>query len=81
MSQKFADIFPKKSDIPAQFNIDAPIDQREYLIDGTLKIWKGNLNPVLSPVCIQDGTAMEQKVIGKTPLPKRMIWVTASGPP
>jgi glyceraldehyde-3-phosphate dehydrogenase (NADP+) len=68
MSQNLARIFPQESNIPPQYNISQPIAQREYLIDGELKTWGGNLNPVLSPVCIQDGTGSVQKIIGSTPL-------------
>src|SRR5688572_30475491 len=68
MSQILASVFPKEDSIPAQFNISQPIDQREYLIDGVLKIWTGSLNPVLSPVFIKKGNEYIQKIIGSTPL-------------
>lgn len=68
MNQTLPHVFPRKSAIPDQFKIHEPIDQREYLINGELKIWEGNLNPVLSPVCIQEGDAFKQEVIGNTPL-------------
>lgn len=68
MSQILTHIFPTENTVPLQFNIDQPIEQREYLINGELKIWTGNLNPVLSPVCIQRGGEFKQKLIGNTPL-------------
>jgi hypothetical protein len=34
---------------------DNQLNNSEYLIDGVLKIWEGNLNPVLSPVFIKEG--------------------------
>jgi glyceraldehyde-3-phosphate dehydrogenase (NADP+) len=68
MSQLLSNVFPKEDTIPDQFKIKQPIDQREYLIDGKLKIWEGNLNPVLSPVFVKKGDSYEQKVIGSTPL-------------
>lgn len=68
MSQTLADVFPGKNTFPDQFKLGEPIDQREYLINGELKLWTGNLNPVLSPVCIKDGKAYKQQVIGNTPL-------------
>lgn len=61
-------LFPKKESIPAQFNIDKPTEQREYLINGEMKTWKGDLNPVLSPVFVESGGKLEQVVIGSTPL-------------
>ena len=53
-------IFPTTKDIPTAYSIGEPIEQREYLIDGELRTWKGNLSPVLSPVYIDD----EQKILG-----------------
>src|SRR3989337_953492 len=68
MNQVLHCVFPGEGTIPDQFRIRQPIDQREYLINGELKTWTGNLNPVLSPVCIKRGNELEQQVIGSTPL-------------
>jgi glyceraldehyde-3-phosphate dehydrogenase (NADP+) len=68
MSQILAHVFPQEGTIPDQYKIHQPIDQREYLINGELKTWTGNLNPVLSPVCIKEGNAFKQQIIGNTPL-------------
>ncbi|MCB0489005.1 MAG: NADP-dependent glyceraldehyde-3-phosphate dehydrogenase [Cyclobacteriaceae bacterium] len=61
-------IFPRKEEIPPQFAIAKPIEQREYLINGEMRTWEGKLNPVLSPVFINDGNTLAQAVIGSTPL-------------
>lgn len=68
MNQFLADVFQSEDSIPEQFRISEVIEQREYLIDGELKTWTGNLNPVLSPVFVKDGTKLTQKIIGSTPL-------------
>jgi len=68
MSQLLANVFRSDDSIPEQFKISQAIEQREYLIDGELRTWTGNLNPVLSPVFIKDGNDFTQKVIGSTPL-------------
>lgn len=68
MSQFLADVFHSEDSIPEQFKIEKVIEQREYLIDGELKIWNGNLNAVLSPVFVKDGDKLTQKIIGSTPL-------------
>ncbi len=68
MSQLLQSIFPAEDAIPTQFKIDQPITQREYLINGELKVWEGNLNPVMSPVCLKQGDKLVQQVIGHTPL-------------
>lgn len=68
MSQLLHSIFPAEDAIPPQFRIQEPIEQREYLINGELKTWTGNLNPVMSPVCLRSGKDLVQPVIGRTPL-------------
>lgn len=68
MNNFLTNIFPSASEIPSAHNVGPSIEQREYLIDGELRIWKGNLSPVLSPVYIKNGDTYEQKVIGYTPL-------------
>lgn len=68
MTKSLELIFPTEESIPAHFRVDKPVEQREYLINGELKIWEGPLNPVLSPVCIQNEKGASQKVIGSTPL-------------
>src|SRR5687768_4708479 len=68
MSELLTSVFPQESAIPDQFKIGKAIEQREYLIGGELKTWTGNLNPVLSPVCIKEGGQLAQQVIGHTPL-------------
>jgi glyceraldehyde-3-phosphate dehydrogenase (NADP+) len=61
-------LFPEAGNIPADVQVPYT-EQREYLINGELREWKGDLSPVLSPVFVRrpDGT-QEQQVIGKTPL-------------
>lgn len=68
MSQMLASVFPDENAIPDQYKITQSLDQREYLINGELKKWNGNLNPVLSPVFTKQGNEYKQKVIGSTPL-------------
>lgn len=68
MSQLLNSVFPEESIIPDHLKIQQPIEQREYLINGELKTWTGNLNPVLSPVFVRHGKELKQQVIGSTPL-------------
>ena len=68
MNDFLADLFPTEESIPASARLPQFIEQREYLINGELRIWAGELNPVFSPVFIRKGTDYEQKVIGSTPL-------------
>lgn len=68
MSEFLTNVFPEEAGIPESFRIHQPIEQREYLINGEMKRWEGNLNPVLSPVFTKEGTSYKQKTIGSTPL-------------
>ena len=68
MTQILENVFPAENNIPEQFQISQRIEQREYLINGVLKRWEGNLNPVLSPVFVKEGNGYKQKIIGDTPL-------------
>lgn len=68
MSSPLANIFPESSSIPDAYKLDTYLEQREYLIDGELKTWQGDLAPVLSPVFVKDGSGYTQKIIGSTPL-------------
>lgn len=68
MSQILANVFPEENIIPDAYKISETIEQREYLVNGEMKTWSGNLNPVLSPVFIKENGTYKQKVIGSTPL-------------
>jgi glyceraldehyde-3-phosphate dehydrogenase (NADP+) len=63
-----SDFYPEDSAVPSEFQLPAFLEQREYLIDGKLAKWDGQLSPVLSPVCIKVNGTLQQKVIGSTPL-------------
>src|SRR6266487_1287689 len=68
MSEKLSTLFPEEKSIPAHVQLPSYLEQREYLIDGALLTWKGDVSPVASPVCIRDGNEYKQKIIGSTPL-------------
>jgi len=68
MSDFLTNVFPEEAAIPASVSLPQFMEQREYLIDGKLKRWEGELNPVASPVFIKKGNGYEQKIIGSTPL-------------
>lgn len=68
MSNFLQGIFPEASAIPEEHRLDAYMEQREYLIDGELKTWAGELAPVASPVFLKEGTQYKQAIIGSTPL-------------
>jgi glyceraldehyde-3-phosphate dehydrogenase (NADP+) len=68
MNEKLATLFPEEKSILAAVQLPDYLEQREYLIDGELLTWPGELSPVASPVCIKEGSGYKQKIIGSTPL-------------
>jgi glyceraldehyde-3-phosphate dehydrogenase (NADP+) len=68
MSQSLSSLFPSESSIPEQFRLNGSIEQREYLINGTLRQWTGTMNAVASPVFLKEGDSYKQRIIGSTPL-------------
>lgn len=68
MSDFFTDLFPQEDSIPISAQLQGSIEQREYLIDGELRSWPGDLNPVMSPIFVRRGEQYEQKMIGRSPL-------------
>ena len=68
MSEILANLFPEEKNIPASVTLPAYMEQREYLIDGKMVTWQGDMSPVASPVCVREGNESKQKIIGSTPL-------------
>ncbi len=68
MSEVLANLFPEEKTIPASVMLPGYMEQREYLIDGKMVTWQGDMSPVASPVCVRIGNKEEQKIIGSTPL-------------
>ncbi|MBS1680280.1 MAG: NADP-dependent glyceraldehyde-3-phosphate dehydrogenase [Bacteroidetes bacterium] len=64
----FISIFPEEKAVPSSVQLPADLEQREYLINGQMLQWQGELNKVLSPVFIKEGNQFKQKVIGSTPM-------------
>jgi len=48
--------------------LDGLIEQREYLVNGELRLWNGEMNEVVSPVSINKDGIVQRNVIGSTPL-------------
>ena len=64
----FTSLFPEEKSIPSSVKLPDNNEQREYLIDGKMLTWQGEMNPVVSPVFVRDGNEFKQKTIGTTPL-------------
>jgi glyceraldehyde-3-phosphate dehydrogenase (NADP+) len=67
MSNILNDIFKESKAIADKYKINR-IDQKEYLVNGVLKIWNGESQEILSPIFILKDGKLEQEVIGSYPL-------------
>ena len=61
-------LFPTLAEIPERYRPGAPIEQREYLVDGELRRWDGPLAAVRSPIFMAGEQGDQQVVLGSTPL-------------
>ncbi|WP_267383436.1 NADP-dependent glyceraldehyde-3-phosphate dehydrogenase [Cyanobacterium sp. uoEpiScrs1] len=64
---KINNIFPSLEKIPPEFHLKNHIEQREYLIDGNLQIWDGEMEESLSPVYLKTAQGLTRKKIGDFP--------------
>ena len=69
LSTELMSYFPSEEQIPAEYRLQQPLHQREYLIDGVIRHWEGPAQDVFSPVYIRQGGQFERKRIGSYPLP------------
>ena len=46
-------LFLTEEQIPTAFNLAAEVNQREYLSNGEMLPWTGDVHMVLSPICIK----------------------------
>ena len=68
LSDKIAALFPAPNAVPAKYALPGPIEQREYLVDGALRVHEGAMQDVHSPVCLRTARGIEQQVIGSYPM-------------
>ena len=61
-------LFPRAVDIPAQYRYEGQVEQREYLVDGTLRTWEGPLATVRSPIWLATEQGDQEVILGSTPL-------------
>lgn len=61
-------IFVEENQVPAEFLFSEQVIQREYLSNGEMKKWDGELSEVSSPVCIRTPEGLKRKVIGAFPV-------------
>lgn len=68
MSLNLENLFPTEADVPAEYALEGPLDQRSYLSNGDMLTWSGDVHTVLSPICIKTAKGLERKLIGTYPL-------------
>ena len=62
----FKDIFKTENDIPEEYKVPI-IHQREYLLNGELVEWSGDVTEIYSPICIPTENGLERKLLGSIP--------------
>lgn len=66
--EKISNIFIEEESVPSEYKLQNEVHQNEYLQNGELKIWDGDVHTVLSPICIKTQNGLKRKVIGSYPL-------------
>jgi acyl-CoA reductase-like NAD-dependent aldehyde dehydrogenase len=61
-------LFPSAAEIPAAYDLKQPIEQKEYLVNGEMRQWKGKTQDVWSPIYVKTDKGFEQKRIGSYPI-------------
>ncbi|MEN8640159.1 NADP-dependent glyceraldehyde-3-phosphate dehydrogenase [Pseudomonas sichuanensis] len=68
MDRLLDSLFPTPDDIPAQWRLGEPLEQRDYLVAGELRHWDGPLATVRSPVWLKHSDGERQVTLGSAPL-------------
>lgn len=66
LSATIKNVFIDESNIPEQYKIE-PLHQREYLLNGKLVPWNGDVIEVLSPVYVPTPDGLQRKLVGTIP--------------
>lgn len=61
-------LFPASGQIPKEYDLTHPIEQKEYLVNGEMRQWKGKTQDVWSPIYVKTDKGFEQKRIGSYPI-------------
>ncbi|MEY2760479.1 MAG: Glyceraldehyde-3-phosphate dehydrogenase [Bacteroidota bacterium] len=61
-------LFPSAGQIPKEYDLTHPIEQKEYLVNGEMRQWKGKTQDVWSPIYVKTDKGFEQKRIGSYPI-------------
>ena len=67
IEDRIRSIFPDEADVPEEFRLNDPVIQKEYLVNGELRIWEGRMQEVLTPLYTKTLSGLRQKVAGSYP--------------
>jgi len=66
--EQLDELFLEEGQIPTEFKLKDEVNQREYLSNGEMLPWSGEVHTVLSPICIKTANGLQRKLIGTYPL-------------
>ena len=68
LKNKISAVFPTEEQIPTQYNLESPLLQNEYLVNGDIKVYDGEFKDVYSPICVNENGELKQKYLGRYPM-------------
>lgn len=68
MSLSLQEIFYEEDKIPQEFALPEQIEQREFLSNGEMIGWSGQISEVFSPICVKTKDGLKRKRIGSYPV-------------
>ncbi len=68
LKEKIEGVFPEEREIPEKVRRSAPLEQREYLVDGELRCWSGPMQEVYSPILVRKDGKLSRFLLGWYPL-------------
>jgi glyceraldehyde-3-phosphate dehydrogenase (NADP+) len=66
LAQEISDLFPTAEKIPDRFQLK-PVQQREYLINGEIRTWEGDIEEARSPIYLQTDHGPVSPTLGYFP--------------
>lgn len=67
-NKQLQSIFPSADQIPQNMQLAKVVEQKEYLVNGELKTWNGEMQEVISPVRINENGTYKKIRVGSFPI-------------
>lgn len=68
MKIELQNVFPSEDEIPSEFRLPEEVEQREFLCNGEMITWDGEVSDVYSPICVKTASGVQRVRIGSYPL-------------